>query len=91
MSAFFALAEIGKISVPPFVCLPLPTQPNTLPDGTLQVFYVSRMWRFDPDYVELTGDTLVEIYHFGRDVYIMAVPGASMGIPTFSQRAEYVM
>ncbi|MGQ9863504.1 MAG: cytochrome c oxidase subunit II [Bacteroidia bacterium] len=94
MSAFFvallAASEIGKVSVPP--CLPPSatyTQPriDTLPDGTLRIFYVSRMWRFDPDYVEVPRGTPVEIYLVTSDVVhglyipytnvnIMAVPGA---------------
>ncbi|MDW8236565.1 MAG: cytochrome C oxidase subunit II [Bacteroidia bacterium] len=89
--ALLAAARLKAIDVPP--CLPPEVRPfqtgriDTLPDGTRQIFYVARMWRFEPEVVEVPAGKPVDIFLSAADVThglyvswtntnLMAIPGA---------------
>ncbi|MCS6895244.1 MAG: cytochrome C oxidase subunit II [Bacteroidia bacterium] len=88
--ALLAAAKLQGINVPP--CLPPDVKPfsegrvDTLPDGRRQLFYVARMWRFEPEVVEVPVNKPVDIFLSAADVThgfyvswtntnLMAIPG----------------
>ncbi|MCS7163298.1 MAG: cytochrome C oxidase subunit II [Bacteroidia bacterium] len=88
--ALLAAAELQGINVPP--CLPATVYPfnearhDTLPDGRHQIFYVARMWRFEPEVVEVPLNTPIDLFLSAADVThgfylswtntnLMAIPG----------------
>lgn len=89
--ALLAAAKLQGINVPP--CLPPSVKPfsqgrlDTLPDGRRQLFFVARMWRFEPEIVEVPVNKPVDIFLSAADVThgfylswtnanLMAIPGA---------------
>ena len=89
--ALLAAARLQGINVPP--CLPPEVRSfaegrvDTLPDGTRQLFYVARMWRFEPEIVEVPAGKPLDIFLSSADVThgfylswtntnLMAIPGA---------------
>ncbi len=68
-------------------CGPSPKGVDTLPNGTRQIFYVARMWRFEPEVVEVPAGQPLDIFLSAADVThgfylswsnanLMAIPGA---------------
>jgi cytochrome c oxidase subunit 2 len=89
--ALMLAARLAAIDVPP--CLPPEIKPftegrvDTLPDGSRRIFYVARMWRFEPEIVEVPAGKPTEIFLSTADVThglyvswsntnLMAIPGA---------------
>jgi cytochrome c oxidase subunit 2 len=89
--ALMLAARLASIDVPP--CLPPEIKPfsegrvDTLPDGSRRIFYVARMWRFEPEIVEVPVGKPTEIFLSAADVThglyvswtntnLMAIPGA---------------
>jgi len=88
--ALLAAARLQGIDVPP--CLPPEVRPftegrvDTLPNGTRQIFYVARMWRFEPEVVEVPAGQPLDLFLSAADVThgfylswsnanLMAIPG----------------
>ncbi len=95
MGAFFVAlllaAKVARIDVPP--CLPSDVKPfttgkvDTLPDGSRRLYVVARMWRFEPEVVEVPVGKPVDVFLSAADAThgfylswsnanLMAIPGA---------------